>query len=153
MSLTSSDLELVFDDTNQLVGLRFAAAPIPQGASIQNAWIQFQVDETDSVATALTIRGQASDNALTFTTAAGNVSSRPTTAAAVGWIPPAWTTVGQAGPDQRTPNLSLVISEIVGRAGWASGNALAIVITGTGVRTAEAVNGGSPPVLHVEYTP
>src|SRR5678815_4692735 len=45
--------------------------------------------------------------------------------------------------------------EIVNRAGWASGNALGIVVTGPGgVRTAGAFNNGigSQPVLHVEFT-
>ena len=49
-----------------------------------------------------------------------------------------WTTVGQAGPDEQTSNIAAVIQEIVNRPGWSSNNALAIVITGTGQRVAEA---------------
>jgi hypothetical protein len=56
-----------------------------------------------------------------------------------------------AGADQRTPNLAPVIQEIVNRPGWASGNSMVIIITGTGKRAAESYSGGAPPVLHIGY--
>src|SRR5918999_5821731 len=151
VNLTNGDLEMVTDrNTQQVVGLRFGAAAIPAGATITQAWIQFTADEAQSDATSLTLRGQASDNAAAFTTATRNVSSRPRTAAAISWSPPAWTT----GTAQRTPDLSAVVQEVVSRPGWASGNALAFVVTGTGHRTAESFEGGSAraALLHVEYS-
>jgi hypothetical protein len=41
----------------------------------------------------------------------------------------------------------------VDRTGWAPGNAVALLVTGTGVRTAVALEGASAgaPVLHVEF--
>ena len=39
VSLTSADLELVADATNQTVGLRFTGVAVPQWATILNAWI------------------------------------------------------------------------------------------------------------------
>ena len=154
VNLSSSDLELVFDTSNQQVGMRFTGVSIPRGASITNAYIQFKVDETGSGAISLTIRAQAGDNAPTFTTASRNISARAKTTAAVPWTPPAWPTVGLAGPDQRTPNIAAVLQEVVNRTGWASGNALVVIITGTGKRTAESYNGdqAGAPLLHVEYT-
>ena len=153
VSLTSSDLELVYDGSNQTVGLRFNGIAIPRGAAIVNAYVQFQVDEIQSEATSLTIQGQAIDNAATFGSSSGNISSRGRTAASVAWSPPPWTTVDASGPDQRTPNLAAVIQEIVSRPAWSSGNALAIIITGTGHRTARASDIGVAvaPLLHVEY--
>jgi hypothetical protein len=154
VDLTSSDIELVLDGgVNQMVGLRFTGVTIPQGATIANAWVQFKVDETGSTATSVNVQGQADDNPLTFTTAANNVGSRPRTAATVNWVPPAWTVVGQAGPGQQTPNLASVIQEIVSRPGWVSGNALALIVTGTGRRTAESFSGDAAgaALLHVEY--
>jgi hypothetical protein len=61
--------------------------------------------------------------------------------------------VGQAGLAQRTPNLSAVVQEIVNRPGWASGKAMAFIITGNGHRTAEAYNGNAAqaPLLHLEW--
>jgi hypothetical protein len=45
-----------------------------------------------------------------------------------------------------------VLQEIVSRPGWTPGHAVAVIITGSGTRTAEAFNGTAAPVLHVEYT-
>ncbi len=153
MYLTSSDLELVFDRSDQTVGMRFNGVIIPQGAAITNAYIQFQVDETNSGATSLIIQGQDIADAPTFTSAKWNISSRARTTAFVSWEPVPWTTTGQAGPDQQTPNITSVIQEIVNRQDWSSGNSMVIIITGTGERTAEAYNGDSAgaPLLHVEY--
>ncbi|RPH60833.1 MAG: hypothetical protein EHM89_08250, partial [Acidobacteria bacterium] len=155
VSLSSSDLELVADGSNQTVGMRFNGVAIQKGATINNAWIQFQTDQTSNGATTVTIRGQAADNAATFTTAAANLSSRTKTTAAVSWSPVAWNSVGAAGADQRTPDLKSVIQEIVNRPGWSSGNSLAILITGTGQRTAESYNGvpNGAPLLHIESAP
>ena len=155
VSLNSSDLELVFDrGSNQTVGIRFTGLDIPVGANIQRAYIQFDVDETNSDATFLSIQGESSDSAATFTSSSNNISSRALTFASVSWAPPAWSTVHSQGLDQQTPDLSAVVQEIVSRPGWNSGNALAFVITGSGERTAEAYNGtaAAAPLLHVEYS-
>ncbi len=151
----SSDLEFGNQGKkNQLVGMRFKDLDIPQGATITNAYIQFQADETHSGSTTLMIEGQATDNAVTFTNVNTNISSRDRTSALVDWNPNPWTTVGEAGADQQTPDIASVIQEIVDRPGWSSGNSLAIIITGSGRRTAESYDGDAAgaPVLHVEYT-
>ena len=57
MSLTSSDLELVYDGSDQTVGIRFSGVDIPQGANIVNAYVQFQVEESHSGATVSYHRG------------------------------------------------------------------------------------------------
>ena len=68
------------------------------------------------------------------------------------WSPPAWTS-GQAGTAQRTTDLRTVVQQVVNRAGWNPGNALAFVLTGTGERRASSHDGSAPPVLHLAYTP
>ena len=154
MYLTSSDLELISDGaTAQLVGMRFTNVTVPNGTSIANAYVQFQVDELNSGATNVNVQGQAIDDAPTFTTSNSNISSRSRTTAAVPWAPVAWNTVNDAGPDQRTPDISAVIQEIVNRPGWVSGNDIVIILTGSGERTAESYNGvaAAAPLLHIEY--
>jgi hypothetical protein len=81
------------------------------------------------------------------------VSSRPRTSATVAWSPAAWSTVGQRATAQQSPDLSAVLQQVVSRAGWAAGNAVALVVTGTGTRTAVAFekSAANAPVLHVEY--
>jgi hypothetical protein len=150
----SSDLELVDQGALlQLVGMRFNSLSIPQGATISNASIQFQTDETHSGITNLLIEGQATENALTFTNANANISTRDRTNAIIEWDPKSWTIVGETGRNQQTPNIKSVIQEIIERPGWTSGNSLVIIISGSGQRAAESFNGdaGAAPVLHVEY--
>ena len=153
MRMTSTDLDLVFDRGDQKIGMRFNGIGIPRGATIVNAYIQFQTDQTNSEATFLTIRGEAADNATTFVDTKRNISSRTTTNALVNWSPVPWPIVGEAGVDQRTPDISGIIQEIVDRQNWTSGNSLVIITTGTGLRTAEAFEGvpAGAPLLHVEY--
>jgi len=107
------------------------------------------VDEASSGTTSLTIAGEATDNAGPFTSAAANVSSRRRTSAAVPWVPVAWSTVGQAGAAQRTPDLTAVLGEIVGRSGWVSGNSVVLIVTGSGKRVAKAYDGA--PVDNAKY--
>jgi len=148
--LGSSDLELVRDASNQLVGMRFPAINIPQGAIVEGARLEFQTDEADSEPTALVIQAQASDNAAGFTTAPGNLSGRPRTVALVRWEPDGWSTIGKL---RRTPDLSAVVQELVGRAGWHYGNALVLLVSGSGRRTAESYEGDATgaPLLTVRY--
>ncbi len=62
--------------------------------------------------------------------------------------------VGAAGPDQRTPSLVALVQEIVDRPGWVEGNGMAFIISGSGTRVAEAVDGdpAAAPLLHIEYS-
>ena len=46
MDLASTDLELIYDTANQLVGMRFQNVQVPPGATIQSAYIEFETDET-----------------------------------------------------------------------------------------------------------
>ena len=158
MYLNSSDLELVYDDfvgAIQIVGLRFTGVTILQDATIVSAYIQFQSDDddTDTGGTSLTIQGQDIDDAPTFSSTDSDISSRTLTTASIAWAPPAWPTTGQSGSDQRTPDLSWIIQEIVNRSGWSIGNDLAIIVNGTGERTAESYDGiaGGAALLHVDW--
>jgi hypothetical protein len=137
--------------THRAVGLRFDGIAIPQGASITDASVQFAADEADAVATALTIRGEAANDAPAFTKVGFSLTARATTAASVAWSPPAWQRRGDRGAAQRTPNLSSIVQEMVARPGWASGNAIVLLITGSGERVAEPFEGGPPAVLTITY--
>jgi len=155
VQLSSSDLELTTDgNTQQVVGLRFPGLQVPGGATIISAYVQFRTDETSTGASSMTIRAEAVDNAATYTSASRSVTSRGTTSASVPWSPPDWAAVGEAGTAQRTPDVSALVQAVVGRPGWAQGNALAFQFSGTGRRTAEAFEGGASlaALLHVEYT-
>ncbi len=152
VSLTSSDLELCTDGgTSQIVGMRFNNINIPQGATITNAFIQFETDEVGTDATNLTFWGQAADNAATFTSSSGNISGRTKTAASVAWNSvPAWNTTSEK---HDSPDLTSIIQEIINRPGWAANNSLAVLVEGTGTRWAEAIDGeaAAAAVLLIDF--
>ena len=163
-TITSNDLEPVNDNNDSgqpyAVGVRFTNLAIPAGATITNAYIQFTTDDSpaNSAGNAtFTLQGHDVDSAAAFAATANNITSRATTTASVIWSGiPAWSTAGQAGADQRTPDLSSIVQEIVDRPGWTSGNAMAFIVTGasTNHREAESYNGtaAAAPLLVVEYS-
>lgn len=152
MSRSSSDLEFVYDGSNQqIVGMRFMSINIPAGATIASAYIQFTADESDSGPTDLIFYGEDVDDASWFKTTSYDISNRPQTSASVNWgSVPAWTT----NNTYNTPDLSTIVQEIVDRAGWADGNDLAFIVEGSGERTAESYDGSSSkaPRLVISYT-
>lgn len=153
----SSDLEIIKEDSDQLIGIRFADLAIPQGATIVSAYIQFTVDEPNKTANPfnVNIHAEATANSLTFTNEDYNISSRTKTNTAVNWKGiPDWTVAQEAGEDQRTPDLASLVQEIVDKAGWEEGNALSFILSGSGTRSAEAYEGGGAaeaPTLHLVY--
>ena len=133
----SSDLELVYDATNllsfQKVGVRFQNVAIPRGAIINNAYIQFYADESNSKSAELEFSLHASDNSPRFTDR-DNVSRRGVVSHKVRWKPVAWST-GQQGTAQRTPELKGMIQQVIDRTGWNAGNSMSFIIRGKGKST------------------
>ena len=164
LDIDSSDLELVEDhenepDRRQTIGIRLTDVAIPTGARILSAHLQFAVDEGDKNSDPfdVTIWGEAADNPAAYADTAYNISSRDKTNASVSWSDiPFWAEDDEGqpgGPDQRTPDLTAVVQEIVDRAGWKEGNAMAFIIQGEGQRTAESFDGDSAlaPALVVTF--
>jgi hypothetical protein len=151
------------DTTKVMTGLRFTDLPIPQNSTIDDARVQFSVDEVGTSPASYVIRGQLIGNAPPFlhgnnatTGSKKNISSRTPTAAGVEWNDvPAWTTIRAEGPDQRTPQLAPILQEIVNQASWSRGNATVLTfinaLGNSGRRTAEAKDGRIPPYLRVTY--
>ncbi|MFK8081168.1 MAG: hypothetical protein AB8B97_12850 [Granulosicoccus sp.] len=141
VSRFSSDLELVRDNgQNQTVGLRFTPVRVPQGVVIESAYVQFTVDTIDSELTELVIRGEDNSSASTFDAEQFGITNRSLTEASVQWSPPAWTNTNDRGVDQRTADLSPIIQEIVNRSDWSLNSSLALIISGSGKRTADSGN-------------
>lgn len=141
VNLGSSDLEFLSDGGEQEVGIYYNGIAIPQGSTINSAYIQFQVDEAETGAVTLDIHGELVANAVDFDTDA-NVILRTSRTAAVQWTPADWPTVGDAGSDQRTPDISSIIQEIVNQGGWNAGNAMVFIFDDptnnpANIRTAE----------------
>ena len=64
------------------------------------------------------------------------ISVRTRTSASVNWRPEPWDVAGERSVRQRTPNLAALIHEVVNRPDWREGNALVLLISGSGRREA-----------------
>jgi hypothetical protein len=107
---------------------RFLNVPLPPGARITSAHVQFGAQHSHSELTNLRIRGVDSDDVVSFKWISYDLSKRPRTEALVTWRDvPAWT----GGELYQTPNLATIIQEIVDRPGWTQGSALALLFVST----------------------
>ena len=141
MYFNSTDLELIEDNDEQVVGLRFKNIQLPQGATIDQAYIQFRTDEISNGACDLQIHGEAAGAAASFSIDPFDLSNRTLTDGLVNWSPTNWSIIGADGLAQQTPNIDTIIQEIVNRPDWQSGNSINIIITGSGKRVAESFEG------------
>ncbi len=131
MYRTSSDIELTRDGSaEQLIGLRFSDIDVPPGSVIESAYIQVTVDEVSvngEVNVLIAIENE--DNAESYGSGNGNVFNRNYFFGdTVVWTVNPFTNVGDAGEDQQSVDLTDLISEVIGRDGWAAGNALAFAM-------------------------
>ncbi len=169
MSRTSSDLELgyegAFDPGNlQIIGVRFTGVGIPKGVTIKKAWVQFTADDINNEyhvpPVSVIVEGELSPDPVDFSSGNPNISSRATTTASEVWDIPQWTAVRSAGQDERTPDISSIIQEIIDQDSWAAGNAMVVILRDNpanpsqGTRESEAFDGEASlaPVLHIDYT-
>jgi hypothetical protein len=117
-------------------GFRFQNVAIPQNATIVSAYIKFYGSNqapawgnTESIDPVnVRIKGQASDTTATFSTYA-DFAGRSETAAYVDWRNvPVFTNMAQFS----SPDISLIVHEIVSREGWSSGNSMVIFLNDNG---------------------
>ena len=157
IDLSSSDLEIFNDSGLQVIGIRFVDIPIPKGAIVDNAFVEFTCDETNGGTQPVSalIGGELNPNPPTFAGITNNITNRPTTTAEVVWIPENWIEEGQK---DRTSDITSIIQEIIDQADWDMGNALVLILRdnpdnpSTGVRIAEcASDPGNAPLLHIEF--
>ena len=117
------------DDQNILTaGLRFQNIALPQGAKIEEAYLQLVSHEAktaDDVAI-ITIYGEANDNPQTYTLDA-LISDRPKTSENVVWtVNEPWDLWGT----YKSADISNIVQELVDRPGWQKGNAMAFMLFG-----------------------
>ncbi len=130
--------------SENLVGLRFQQIGIPQGATIDSAYIHFTsaeaVNTTDSLQ--LKVRVESSDDAADFTNSAYSLSARSKYTSEVMWEPEAdWPLDNSmVGPD-----VTNLVQQVVNRTGWCGNNSMAFYIEPTvtspqGYRVAHALD-------------
>ena len=127
------------DDQNILTaGLRFRNISIPQGATIDSAFIIMHSHEAKTAedVARITIVCEATDDAQTFTEDA-LIDARPQTDASLLWVVDEpwglWT-------PHSTPDLKDLVQEIVDRDGWQAGNSIAFIYLGENQGPSEVEN-------------
>ena len=151
VSLTSTDLDM--GGLYSKVGLRFANITLAKNAPITRAYIEFTTDRQDSTSTTLTIEAVAQNSPVAFSNGLFNLSALPVYSQAVDWaVNYPWTTLGQT---HQSADITALIQKLVDRPGWASGNAMAFVLSsGEDVfRRAKSWDQDptKAPKLHIEY--
>lgn len=142
-TLTDDDIDSGWEgdpeDQNILTaGLRFRDIQVPQGATIDSAFVvvySHEGKDPEDVAE-ITIWADATDDAPTFTEDS-LITDRSRTGASVLWtVAEEW----EIYQPYRTVNIAPVIQEVVGRPGWAHGNAIALVFEGRNQGASEVDN-------------
>lgn len=156
LSFGGDDLEFSYDGStrgHQSNGVRFRGVNTPQGASVNQAYIQFTADQTKSSGDVdIIVEGVASDDAPTWSGSYA-VDNATKTTTQITWSPPDWNSVGASGANERV-DITAIVQELVNRSGWNPGNDMAFTFTysqGPGVRTAEKGRNGDHPVLYIEW--
>ncbi len=146
---TGKRLDLGSSKGDVIGGVRFTNIAVPPGATIVAAHLELMSAKKASKPAALVIGGHAHGNAAPFSAVPNDLSARTGTASGVAWDVPLWSA---AGAVTATPDLAPVVQEIVNGPGWAPGNALAFLLTGTGKRSVAAFAGNAGrPLLHIDY--
>lgn len=146
--------EIPAADEVQTIGLRFADLDIPQGATITSATLDFTAAGTHSTPATYVIAAEDTDNSATFTNSTSDITGRTTTGS-VSWTPSAWTSGNTYSTIDDGADLTSLVQAVVNRSGWCGGNALSLIIAGSGKRSAESYNNSAStaPQLKVTYDP
>lgn len=145
-------------DIPQKVGLRFLNVQIPNGTTVNNAYIQFRATQDEVGQTDITIVGENSSNPSTYTSTSANITNRSETTASVNWINiPVWT----GGQDYQTVDITAIVQELVDLGSWQSGNAMAIMMKPYDANCNDAEchrvavsydgNSATAPLLHIVF--
>lgn len=108
--------------------IRFTGVTITQGTTITTATFSLVADATYNAGANVIkyhVSCQAADNAGALATSNGNLNSsnRPRTTADT-----AWTQTSVTGGVRQSVTITTAVQEVINRAGWASGNAIVVLV-------------------------
>jgi hypothetical protein len=114
--------------------------------------LEFRNSKARDTPASFVIYGVAADHAPVFGAQPFALSTLPRTEAAVRWEKaPPWLKRNYPEP---SPDVSVILQEIIDRPGWQEGNAVSFIITGSGTRATHAYEGepGRMVGLTFKYT-
>ncbi len=142
--------------SSSYMGLRFNSLDIPQGATINSAYLRVYSTKQQWISLSYQMSAEATDNSAAFSTIS-LPSQRSLTVSNVNsssnnnWSANNWNSLD---------DISSVIQEVVDRSGWQSGNSISIIIKGTGgvwgrktVASYDGTSGNAPQLIISYQTP
>jgi hypothetical protein len=145
------------DATTEYAGFRWTGVTIPDGATIDVAYIRLCITNASFDEMQHTIRFETSSAPATFAASNNNINTRPMTTASVLWDN---ADLGANGTEQyfNSPSIVSIIEELMASQSYASGRAMVCRINGGADSTRDlqcTAYDGNPSfaaVLHIEYT-
>jgi len=111
-----------------ILGLRFTNVPIAQGKTILSAHLEFYSTSTTSISTSAAVKADDINSSAAFSS--GNrPSARTLTSAGVNFSTSATWNINTW---YSLPEMNTVLQEVISRPGWVSGNAMSVILTGSG---------------------
>jgi endo-1,4-beta-xylanase len=153
----SIEVEGDLDMGEKMSGIRFPNATIPAGAIIDSAFIQFTTDNASLGDISWEIFAEISSSAKEFSTSSNDLSSRTNLSTGQTWNPAEWNASGDRTLAQRTPDLKVLIDELVNVDGWTEQSPV-VIIMGTGAEPNKRravsydINPENAPELQVYYS-
>ncbi|MFP6878194.1 MAG: metallophosphoesterase [Roseibacillus sp.] len=141
VDLSGSTLGLDSANAIETIGLRFRDVPIPPNATIIVSGILFTPALVRTELATWSIHMDMSSSSNSFTSAIGNLATRPRSSRTVNWNIPSWGWVEFQNNIHLTPDLSGLIEEVIQRPGWQRGDSLGFLFSGIGDRLALAFDG------------
>jgi len=137
------------------IGIRFDGIRVSKGKRIKQAYLKFtkEGNRAKSKPTKLTWRAELTPDAESFRKEPKNISSRKLTKSSVVWSPQPWDPKRNQDERPQTPDLSALVQEVIDQQEWKEGNAIVLIVSGTGERDAMSFDGGGKedgPTLYIE---
>jgi len=136
--------------TPQIVGLHFDDLNIPQGAEITSAKLEFTANSDNNSDAQFNVYGELTPDADPFNNASANLSDRVPTSASADWADVEdW----KEGLTYQSDQIDDVLQELVDQSDWCGGNAISLMIDGTGTRSARSFDqsASDAPILKFSY--
>jgi hypothetical protein len=149
-SVTINGSTIVADTSPSYLGFRFLNVTIPNAATITAATMQVYCNTTSKDTAEHKIHCEDVDDAAAFAASSSNISNRPLTTAFT-----LWSAADMGVGWHTTPDFAAAVQEVVNRAGWASGNDLAVIFvwqTNGALRVQAYDSGSNIATITIDYT-
>jgi len=150
---TDSTSTATAEEKSVLTAIRFPDLHVPPSAQIQSAVIEFHSNAANAESATLQIRAEATSNAAPFDASNTKELSDKLpnlTTAGASWTVDPWDTIGNSFT---SVDVKSIVQELVNQSDWCGGNAVSMLMQGTGIREAVAFDQSSvnSPTLRVTY--